>query len=284
MVVASQIKEVEVPSIKLGKEFNINDYINEPVLEDSNFMFKDEVNEDLLLTDFEGLTDGLTESGFTEVLTEFLTESELTETNYNSNPNLNYGTNTSNLNISRKVKKPKKRKKRSRLSKVTNLSPSIFKQQRNKLMMIIIKYISMKITNLFPPNFKENKLSLEKFLIIIINRLKLSVNSFLKSVIYLLRYMDIIYLLRYLNQSNNFANFNEMDFPLKELIIGCIKLTLMQEKIHKNWSNLVGLSNNQINLIIKKILDKLNNKLIIKDDEFCKFKLEIFRYVKMISS
>lgn len=280
MVVANQIKEVEVPSIKLGKEFNINDYINEPVIEDTNFMFKDEVNEDLLLTDFEGLTDGLTESGFTEVLTEFFTESELTETSHNFS---NYGNSASNSNP-KKVKKPKKRKKRSRLSKVTNLSPSIFKQQRNKLMMIIIKYISIKITNLFPPNFKENKLSLEKFLIIIINRLKLSVNSFLKSVIYLLRYMDIIYLLRYLNQSNNFANFNEMDFPLKELIIGCIKLTLMQEKIHKNWSNLVGLSNNQINLIIKKILDKLNNKLIIKDDEFCKFKLEIFRYVKMISS
>lgn len=158
-----------------------------------------------------------------------------------------------------------------------------FKQQRNQLMMVIVKYISIKITNLFPPSSSESKISLEKFLIIMINRLKLSLPNFLKGIIYLFRYMDIIYLLRYLNQSNNYANFNEMDFPLKKLIVGCFKLTLLRERIHKNWYKLTGLTDNEINIIIQSILKRLNNKIIIKPGEIGKLKLEIFRYVKVVS-
>lgn len=162
---------------------------------------------------------------------------------------------------------------------------SMFKQERNQLMMVIIKYTSIKITNLFPPSSSESKISLEKFLIIMVNRLKMSLPNFIKATIYLFRYMDVIYLLRYLNQSNNFANFTEMDFPLKKLIIGCFKLTLMREHIHKNWYKLTGgLSDNEINIVIQSILKKLNNKIIIKKSEIVKFKLEMFRYVKMVSN
>lgn len=211
----------------------------------------------------------------------FLNRSELDKSDFDTIPTT---PTYSSYNDHTRSGKLRKKRKRSKLSKVTDLSPKVFKQERNQLMMVIIKYVSIKITNLFPPSSKECKISLEKWLIIVINRLKLSLNSFLTSMIYLFRYMDIIYLLRYLNQSNNFANFNEMDYPLRELIVGCFKLTLMKEKVHKNWPHLVGLSNNEVNSIIKTILKRLNNKLIIKDNELQKFKNEIFRYVKMISS
>lgn len=96
--------------------------------------------------------------------------------------------------------------------------------------------------------------------------------------------MDIIYLLRYLNQSNNFANYNEMDFELKKLIVGCFKLTLIRERVSKNWNQVTGLSNNEINRVVKTIVGRLNGKLLIKDIELVKLKLEIFRFVKMVTN
>lgn len=167
--------------------------------------------------------------------------------------------------------------------KISSLPQSQIKQQRNQIMMTIVKYVSIKITNLFPPTSSQSKISLEKFLVIMINRLKLSLPNFLKALIYLFRYMDIIYLLRYLNQSNNYANFNEMDFPLKKLIIGCFKLTLLKERVHKNWYKLCGLKDNEINVIIKTILKRLNNKVNIKEGEIVRFKTEVYRYVKSVS-
>lgn len=74
-----------------------------------------------------------------------------------------------------------------------------------------------------------------------------------------------------------------MDFPLKKLIIGCFKLTLLKERVHKNWYKLCGLKDNEINVIIKTILKRLNNKVNIKEGEIVRFKTEVYRYVKSVS-
>lgn len=160
---------------------------------------------------------------------------------------------------------------------------------RNQIMTLIVKYIGTKINNSFPISNKK-ELPLDKFLLITISRLKLSLSNFLKSIIYLFRYMDIIYLLRYLNQSNNFAHHNSMDFELKKLIIGCFKLTILkQQKISPNkfylsldWKRVTGLSNQEINNITSTIIKRMNGKLIIRNIELIKLKTEIFRFVKMI--
>lgn len=164
-----------------------------------------------------------------------------------------------------------------------------FQFERKQLMTIVVKYISTKITNSFPPDtphkIKPNELPLDKFLLILVSRLQLSLPDFMKGVIYLFRYMDIIYLLRYLNQSNNFANYNEMDFGLKKLIIGCFKLVLIRERKSKdvNWFQTTQLPNNDINKVVKTIIGRLNNKISIKEIELVKLKLEIFRFVKMVT-
>lgn len=172
---------------------------------------------------------------------------------------------------------------------------------RQQLMMLIVKYIATKINNSFPPETTNKELLLDKYLVILISRLKLSLSMFLKSMIYLFRYMDIIYLLRYLNQSNNFANYNSMDFELKKLIIGCCKLVILQERKiihlknsklnHQNklvdtfnydWNKITGLSNQEINKIVKTIITRMNGKLTIRNIELVKLKTEIFRFAKMI--
>lgn len=164
-----------------------------------------------------------------------------------------------------------------------------FQFERKQLMTIVVKYISTKITNSFPPDtphkIKPNELPLDKFLLILVSRLQLSLPDFMKGVIYLFRYMDIIYLLRYLNQSNNYANYNEMDFGLKKLIIGCFKLVLVRERKSKdiNWFQITQLPNNDINRVVKTIINRLNNKISIKEIELVKLKLEIFRFVKMVT-
>ena len=151
-------------------------------------------------------------------------------------------------------------------------------------MLLTVKYVALKINNLFPSDCSGDKIPLDTFLITIVNRLNLSLTTFLKSVIYLFRYMDIIYLLRYLNQSNNFANYTEMDFPLRKLLIGCVKLSLLRDHHIRNWPTITGLSNNDINIIIKAIIKRLNNKVNIKPVEVTRFKLEILRYIKMTSN
>ncbi|KAK6199327.1 uncharacterized protein RJT21DRAFT_3133 [Scheffersomyces amazonensis] len=188
------------------------------------------------------------------------------------------------------------------------LTADQFKQERNQLMSIIIKYIATKINNSFPPeepkfnddsNKNKNKqnganLSLDKFLLLLTSRLKLNLNVFMKGVIYLFRYMDIIYLLRYLNQTNNFVNYNDMGFELKKLIIGCFKLAILREKklgpgkntdqFNFNWSIITGLPNHEINQIVKTIMNRMNGKLIIKNIELVRLKSEIFRFVKMVAT
>lgn len=163
-----------------------------------------------------------------------------------------------------------------------------FRYERNQLMTIVVKYIATKITNSFPPQSapvaSSSELPLDRFLLILTNRLQLSLPLFMKGIIYLFRYMDIIYLLRYLNQSNNFANYNEMDFCLKKLIVGCFKLALSREKITKNWAAVSGMSNNEINTIVKTIVTRMNGKLVIKNIDLVKLKLEIFRFVKMVTN
>lgn len=181
----------------------------------------------------------------------------------------------------------------------TQLSPAQFQLQRNQLMGIIVKYIATKIHNSFPPEsptpVKSDELPLDKFLLILTSRLQLSIPMFMKGIIYLFRYMDIIYLLRYLNQSNNFANYNSMDFELKKLLVGCFKLAIVREqKLLKradktapaspNWSSITGLSGHEINSVVKKIISRMNGKLNIKNIELVRLKSEIFRFVKMVSS
>lgn len=163
-----------------------------------------------------------------------------------------------------------------------------FRFERNQLMTIVVKYVATKITNSFPPSTpvipSSSELPLDRFLLILTNRLQLSLPLFMRGVIYLFRYMDIIYLLRYLNQSNNFANYNEMDFSIKKLIVGCFKLTLSREKITKNWAGITGMSNNEINTIVKTLVTRMNGKLVIKNIDLHKLKLEIFRFVKMVTN
>lgn len=179
-------------------------------------------------------------------------------------------------------------------TKSQQLSPEQFKNERIQLMTIIVKYIATKIHNSFPPEsprqMKPNELPLDKFLLLLTCRLQLTLPLFMKGIIYLFRYMDIIYLLRYLNQSNNFINYKDMGFELKKLIVGCFKLTILKERrIHKdrfnyNWHQITGLTNQETNSIVKKIVSRMNGKLNIKDVELVRMKSELFRFVKMVST
>lgn len=169
----------------------------------------------------------------------------------------------------------------------TKLSPAEFELERSKIMKIVVKYIAMKISNSFPPESSRtidaNEMPLDKFLMILVSRLHMSLPVFMRGIIYLFRYMDIIYLLRYLNQSNNFANYTDMGYGLKKLIIGCFKLSLARERITKDWSSITGLSNSEINRIVKTLVSRLNGKLVVKGVELVRLKSEIFRFVKMVT-
>lgn len=168
------------------------------------------------------------------------------------------------------------------------LSADQFHYEKNQLMTIVVKYIATKITNSFPPRsprtIRPNDLPLDKFLLLLTQRLQLTLPLFMKGMVYLFRYMDIVYLLRYLNQSNNFANYAEMDFDLKKLLVGCFKLVLVRERVPKNWESVTGLTNNEVNKIVKTIVTRLNGKLLVKNIELVKMKLEIFRFVKMVTT
>lgn len=184
------------------------------------------------------------------------------------------------------------------------ISQAQFKHQRTQLMTIIVKYVATKIYNTFPPESRKrrdsssppspttsstpnNELPLDKFLLLLTSRLRVSLTIFLKAIIYLFRYMDIIYLLRYLNQTNNFVNYNDMGFELKKLIVGCFKLTIIKEnrvsakKLQVNWQHVTGLSNQEINSIVKQLVNRMNGKLNIKDVEVVRMKNEMHRFVKL---
>ncbi|OBA24565.1 hypothetical protein METBIDRAFT_77340 [Metschnikowia bicuspidata var. bicuspidata NRRL YB-4993] len=167
------------------------------------------------------------------------------------------------------------------------LSPESFNCERNKVMKIVVKYVAMKITNSFPPQSSRNvdptEMPLDEYLMILVSRLQLSLPLFMKGIIYLFRYMDIIYLLRYVNQSNNFANYTDMGYGLKKLIIGCYRLVLARERRSNDWSKITGLSNAQINDIVKTVVGRLNGKLLIKNVELIRLRSEIFRFVKMVT-
>lgn len=167
------------------------------------------------------------------------------------------------------------------------LTAAEFSTEKNKVMKIVVKYVAMKISNSFPPEsprtMDPKELPLDQFLMVLVSRLQLSLPLFMKGIIYLFRYMDIIYLLRYLNQSNNFANYTDMGFGLKKLIIGCFRLTLARERITKDWSSITGLGNAQINTIVKTVVGRLNGKLTIKNVELVRLRTEIFRFVKMVT-
>lgn len=167
------------------------------------------------------------------------------------------------------------------------LGPEAFKNEHEKVMKIIVKYVAMKITNSFPPQAPKKasnkELELDEFLMVLVSRLQLSMVNFMKGIIYLFRYMDIIYLLRYLNQSNNFANYTDMGFGLKKLIVGCFRLVLARERIVKDWKQITGLTNVQINAIVKTVIGRLNGKLNIKNAEVLRLKNEIFRFIQMVT-
>lgn len=169
----------------------------------------------------------------------------------------------------------------------TQLSAAEFAEERSKIMKIVVKYVAMKITNSFPPELPRtmdmNEIPLERFLMILVSRLQLDLIHFMKGIVYLFRYMDIIYLLRYLNQLNNTVSYNEMGYGLKKLIVGCYKLALTRERIPKDWSGITGLSNGEINAICKSVVRRLNGKLSIKNVELLRLKLELFRFVKMVT-
>lgn len=167
------------------------------------------------------------------------------------------------------------------------LTAAQFQTERAKLMKIVVKYVAMKIKNSFPPasprTIDPNEMPLDTFLMILTLRLQLTMPMFMKGIIYLFRYMDIIYLLRYLNQSNNFANYTDMGFGLRRLIVGCFKLALARERVSKDWSGITGLSNSEINTTVKTVVTRLNGKLLIKNIELVRLQLEIFRFVKMVT-
>lgn len=202
----------------------------------------------------------------------------------------------SDAESSKSSKKPEKKEKKEPAKSpekppqkaVQPLSPEQLKSERATLMKVVVKYVAMKITNLFPPEsprtIDPNEMPLDKFLLILTSRLQLSLPTFMKGIIYLFRYMDIVYLLRYLNQSNNFINYNEMGFNLKKLIVGCFRLTLAKESVSRNWSDITGLSNGEVNRIAKSMVQRLNGKLVVKNIELVRFKMEIFRFVKMVTT
>lgn len=168
-----------------------------------------------------------------------------------------------------------------------NLGSEAYKNEHEKVMKIIVKYVAMKITNSFPPQAPKKasnkELELDEFLMVLVSRLQLSMVNFMKGIIYLFRYMDIIYLLRYLNQSNNFANYTDMGFGLRKLIVGCFRLVLARERIVKDWKHITGLTNVQINAIVKTLIGRLNGKLNIKNAEVLRLKNEIFRFIQMVT-
>lgn len=184
------------------------------------------------------------------------------------------------------------------------LTPEQHRYERQKLMAVMVKYIATKIYNSFPPESPKvdsKELPLDKFLLILVLRLRLTLPIFMKGVIYLFRYMDIIYLLRYLNQLNNFANYCAMDFELKQLIVGCFKLAvtreskLIQLKLeklgrplpnpyqHVDWVKVCGLPHATINATVKTIVTRMNGKLMIKNVELVKLRSEMLRFVKMVA-
>ncbi|CAD1809169.1 hypothetical protein FOB58_000144 [Candida parapsilosis] len=190
----------------------------------------------------------------------------------------------------------------------SGITPEQFKHQRTQLMTIIVKYVATKIYNTFPPEAPKrrgssspaspttttskapptrNELPLDKFLLLLTSRLRVSLTTFLKAIIYLFRYMDIIYLLRYLNQTNNFVNYNDMGFELKKLIVGCFKLTIIKEnrvssrKLQVDWQHVTGLTNQEINSIVKQLVNRMNGKLNIKDVEVVRMKNEMYRFINL---
>lgn len=198
----------------------------------------------------------------------------------------------------------------SAMESESSLSPLVFFQERTRLMAIIVKYIATKIENSFPPDssggINAADLELDKVMLLLVARLGLTLPLFLKLIIYLFRYMDIVYLLRYLNQLNNMANYQLMDFGLKQLIIGCFKLTVemeRQEEIKtgvtdivtgmqglagriytKDWEAITGFNMTEIDVIALTISKRLNGKLTIKTMELLKLKSEIHRFVRMVST
>lgn len=173
------------------------------------------------------------------------------------------------------------------LKKKIPLTSEQFINERTQLMTIVVKYLATKINNSFPPESTKHastkELPLDKFMLVLTSRLNLSLNSFMQGMIYLFRYMDVVYLLRYLNQSNNFANYNEMQFSVKKLIIGCFKITLTNDKINKDWCGITGLDKHELDSIVDVLTTRMNGKLSIKQIEILKMKSEIFRFVKMVT-
>lgn len=187
------------------------------------------------------------------------------------------------------------------------LSTAPFRQQRAHVMSIIVKYIASKIQTSFPAEIHVGdvpQIPLERFLLLLTARLKLSLVLFMKGVIYLFRYMDIVYLLRYLNQSNNSACVMEMDYGLRKLVVGCFKLALVRErklddarstakgitrastmepKYDQNWTRATGLAAPDIGEVVRRIISRLNGKLAIKNIELARLKHELYRFVKMVS-
>lgn len=169
---------------------------------------------------------------------------------------------------------------------VPELNAEQFNKERRQVMTIIVKYISAKILNSFPPEQPVSaggELPLDVFLQDLTARLQLSLPMFMKGVIYLFRYMDIIYLLRYLNQSNNYGIYNDMGFSLRKLIVGCFKLALSGRRETRDWAALTGVPTNEIHQVVKTIVMRMNGRLTIKSIELVKLRLEIFRYVKMVT-
>lgn len=167
------------------------------------------------------------------------------------------------------------------------LTAEQFARERTHLMTIVVKYVATKIKNSVPQLSLRaspgDHLALDKFLLILTSRLNLSMSMFMQGMIYLFRYIDIIYLLRYLNQSNNFANYNEMQYSVKKLIVGCFKLVCDNNLVCKEWAALSGLRDNEITDVVAVLTTRMNGKLRIKPVELVKFKSEIFRFVKMVT-
>lgn len=159
-------------------------------------------------------------------------------------------------------------------------------QQRSQVMAVIVRYVAAKIKNWFPPEQAsriDGSLPLDKFLLILTSRLQVTLVEFTRSVIYLFRYMDIVYLLRYLNQSNNMANYNGMDFSLRRLIVGCFKLALTRGGATRDFAHITGLSNHEIGVVTRKIILRMNGKVAIKDRELLRMKLELYKFVRMVA-
>lgn len=78
-----------------------------------------------------------------------------------------------------------------------------------------------------------------------------------------------------------------MGFELKKLIVGCFKLTIIKEnrvsprKLQVNWQHVTGLSNQEINSIVKQLVNRMNGKLNIKDVEVVRMKNEMYRFVNL---